>query len=50
LASNVVHVLDAMIEHNVISNGEMPRSYDSFEYTEARNCTFVDVPATKATE
>lgn len=50
LKNSVVHVLDAMVEHNIISNGEMPRSYDSFEYLERNNYTFVDVPVEKVTE
>jgi hypothetical protein len=50
LKNSVVHLVDAMIENNVVTNNELPRSYDSFEYNETRNCTFVDVPAEKVAE
>ena len=50
LKNSIVHVIDAMIENNVVANNELPRSYDSFEYNETRNCTFVDAPAEKLAE
>jgi hypothetical protein len=50
LKSSIVHAIDAMIENNVVANNELPRSYDSFEYNETRNCTFVDIPAEKVAE